>query len=99
MPITKADVEKIAELARLELSAEEMDSFTQQLGSILGHIDQLNKLDTSNVEPMSHCSPDGSDSDYARREDETRPCLGQSVAVKNAPDAELGYFKVPKVIG
>jgi aspartyl-tRNA(Asn)/glutamyl-tRNA(Gln) amidotransferase subunit C len=88
MPITRTDVEKIAELARLELTEAEADSFTNQLSAILGYIDHLNELDTA----------DG-DTEYARRDDEVRPSLGQQVATANAPDAETGYFKVPKVIG
>jgi aspartyl-tRNA(Asn)/glutamyl-tRNA(Gln) amidotransferase subunit C len=99
MPISKVDVEKIAQLARLELTQEEADSFTQQLGSILDYVGKLNELDTSAIGPMSHCSADGGNSDYALRDDQTRPGLGQDVAVANAPDAEDGYFKVPKVIG
>ncbi|HMG33622.1 MAG TPA: Asp-tRNA(Asn)/Glu-tRNA(Gln) amidotransferase subunit GatC [Blastocatellia bacterium] len=99
MPITRADVEKIAELARLELSEAEMQSFTSQLASILDHIEKLNELDTADVEPMSHSTESGQDTCYTRREDEVRPGLGQKQAVANAPDAEAGYFKVPKVIG
>jgi len=99
MPISKVDVEKIAELARLELTSEETESFTQQLSSILEHIDKLNELDTGDVEPMSHCSTAGGDTEYARRDDVTRPSLGQRLAVENAPDTEAGYFKVPRVIG
>jgi aspartyl-tRNA(Asn)/glutamyl-tRNA(Gln) amidotransferase subunit C len=99
MPIARADVEKIAELARLELTAEETTSFTEQLSSILGYIDKLNELDTTDVAPLSHGSTAGDDTEYARRDDEVRPSLGQQVATKNAPDAEKGYFKVPKVIG
>ncbi|HVF90209.1 MAG TPA: Asp-tRNA(Asn)/Glu-tRNA(Gln) amidotransferase subunit GatC [Blastocatellia bacterium] len=98
MPITKTDVEKIAELARLELTSEETESFTQQLGSILGHIEELNELDTSGVEPMSH-STTGEATEYALRDDVVRPSLGSKTATENAPDAEAGYFKVPKVIG
>jgi aspartyl-tRNA(Asn)/glutamyl-tRNA(Gln) amidotransferase subunit C len=99
MPITKADVEKIAELARLELTSEETESFTEQLSSILGHIDKLNELNTSDVPPMSHCSTADGDTDFALRDDVVRPSLGQRLADENAPDAEGGYFKVPKVIG
>jgi aspartyl-tRNA(Asn)/glutamyl-tRNA(Gln) amidotransferase subunit C len=98
MPITKTDVEKIAELARLDLTGEEAESFTQQLGSILAHIEKLKELDTSAVEPMSTCTS-GDDSDYALRDDAVRPSLGSKVATENAPDAEAGYFRVPKVIG
>jgi aspartyl-tRNA(Asn)/glutamyl-tRNA(Gln) amidotransferase subunit C len=99
MPITKADVEKIAELARLELTREETEAFTEQLGSILGFIDKLNELDTSEAPPMSHCSTADGSADYAWRDDVVRPSLGQEAALENAPDREAGYFKVPKVIG
>jgi aspartyl-tRNA(Asn)/glutamyl-tRNA(Gln) amidotransferase subunit C len=99
MPITKTDVEKIAELARLELTADETEAFTEQLGSILSYIDKLNELDTADVPPMSHSTTAGGDAEYARRDDQVRPCLGQQLATENAPDAEAGYFKVPKVIG
>ena len=98
MPITKTDVEKIAELAKLELTGEETESFTQQLGAILGYIEKLNELDTSGVEPMSHCST-GEDTERVRRDDVVKPSLGSRAATENAPDAETGYFKVPKVIG
>ncbi|HJQ26024.1 MAG TPA: Asp-tRNA(Asn)/Glu-tRNA(Gln) amidotransferase subunit GatC [Blastocatellia bacterium] len=98
MPITRTDVEKIAELARLELTDAEADSFTSQLGAILGYIDQLNELDTADVPPMSHCATTA-DAAEARRDDVVQPSLGQQVATANAPDAEAGYFRVPKVIG
>jgi aspartyl-tRNA(Asn)/glutamyl-tRNA(Gln) amidotransferase subunit C len=99
MPITKADVEKIAELARLELTVDETESFAGQLSSILGYIDKLNELDTTDLTPMSHCSTGDANTEYARRDDLTGPSLGQRIAVENAPDAESGYFKVPRVIG
>ncbi len=98
MAITKADVEKIAELARLELTPEETEAFTEQLGPILGFIEKLNELDTSEVQPMSHCST-ATGGDYALRDDLVRRGLGQEAALENAPDREAGYFKVPKVIG
>ena len=99
MAITKADVEKIAELARLELTPDETDLFTEQLSAIIGYVAKLNELDTTDVPPMSHCAPAGGDTEYALREDEVRPSLGQKLAVENAPDSEAGYFKVPRVIG
>jgi aspartyl-tRNA(Asn)/glutamyl-tRNA(Gln) amidotransferase subunit C len=99
MPISKNDVEKIAELARLELTSAETESFTEQLGAILAHIEKLNELDISDVEPMSHCSGTGEDVEYVRRDDVVKPSLGSKVATENSPDAEAGYFKVPKVIG
>jgi aspartyl-tRNA(Asn)/glutamyl-tRNA(Gln) amidotransferase subunit C len=102
MPITKEEVEKIARLASLDLTAEEKESFTSQLSSIVTYIDKLNELDTSDVEPMSHCTVSQTESasgSYADRDDTVLPSLGQEVVLKNAPDPERGYFKVPKVIG
>jgi aspartyl-tRNA(Asn)/glutamyl-tRNA(Gln) amidotransferase subunit C len=98
MPINKDDVLKIAELARLELTNEETAAFTVQLDAILGYIDKLNELDTGAVEPMSHSTTAEGDTEYTRRDDAVTASLGQTVAVVNAPDAEAGYFKVPKVI-
>jgi aspartyl-tRNA(Asn)/glutamyl-tRNA(Gln) amidotransferase subunit C len=97
MPITRTDVEKVAELARLELSEAELDSFTNQLSAIIGYMDHLRELDTAGVPPMSHCST--GDPEQARRDDVVRPSPGQQAATANAPDAEDGYFKVPKIIG
>jgi aspartyl-tRNA(Asn)/glutamyl-tRNA(Gln) amidotransferase subunit C len=99
MPISKLEVAKIAELARLELSDDETESFAEQLSSILEHIEKLNELDIGSVQPMSHCSSPGEAGDCARREDIVKPSLGQRIAVENAPDAEAGYFRVPRVIG
>ena len=99
MPITRIDVEKIAGLARLELTEEETDLFTEQLSSIIGYMEKLNELDTSDVQPMSHCAPGGGDSEYAKRDDQVRASLGQKLAVENAPDSEAGYFRIPRVIG
>ena len=99
MPITRTDVEKIAELARLELTPEETELFTTQLGSIIEHVEKLNEIDTEKVEPMSHCAPGESDAEYTKRDDAVQTSLGQKIAVENAPDSEAGYFKVPRVIG
>ena len=99
MAITRTDVEKIAELSRIELTVEETDLFTEQLSSILAHVEKLNELDTEDTPPMSHCAPGGGDVEYTKRADEVRPSLGQQLAVENAPDTEAGYFKVPRVIG
>jgi aspartyl-tRNA(Asn)/glutamyl-tRNA(Gln) amidotransferase subunit C len=97
MPITRTDVEKVAELARLDLSDAEVDSFTNQLSAIIGYIDHLRELDTTNVPPMSHSAT--GDPEQARRDDDVRPSPGQQAATLNAPDAEDGYFTVPKIIG
>ena len=99
MPLNTEDVEKIAELARLQLSPAEAASFTRQLGAILEYMTKLNELDTSNVEPMSHSSTATGDIDDAMRDDAVRPCLGQEAATANAPDPQSGFFTVPRVIG
>jgi aspartyl-tRNA(Asn)/glutamyl-tRNA(Gln) amidotransferase subunit C len=99
MAITKQDVADVAELARLELTSEEAEALTDQLGSILGYIEKLNELNTDDVPAMSHCSAESGDPECAWRDDEARPGLGQRLATASAPDAEAGYFKVPKVIG
>jgi len=99
MPITRTDVEKIAELARLELTPEETNLFTAQLSSIIEHVEKLNEIDTEQIKPMSHCSPAEDDAEYTKRDDTVQPSLGQKLAVENAPDSEAGYFKVPRVIG
>ena len=99
MPITQSDVEKIAELARLELTADETESFTKQLGSILSYVEKLNEVDTAGVLPMSHCRISGEDSNDALRDDVVRPGIGQQAATADAPDPEAGFFKVPKIIG
>ena len=99
MPITKDDVEKIAELARLDLTAREIDSLAGQLSSIIAYFDKLNELDTTSVAPMSHCATASEDSEPALREDVIRPSLGTKSATESAPDAQSGYFRVPKVIG
>lgn len=77
----------------------------KDLNSILGYIDRLNELDTSNVEPMAQvASRYGERNDaaggfgYSMREDEPRPCLPRDEALRNAPETDGTFFKVPKVI-
>ena len=98
MGITRTDVEKIAELARLELTSDESDLFTEQLSSIITHVEKLNELELDNVQPMSHCVQAG-EAESALRDDQVRPGIGQQLAIENAPDPEAGYFRVPRVIG
>jgi len=95
-PLTRQDVERIAELARLELTPEEVETFTPQLGQILEYVEQIAALDTSGVTATSHAI-----SRPVEREDATRPTLTREDALANAPDAarETGLFKVPRVIG
>ncbi|HWQ33041.1 MAG TPA: Asp-tRNA(Asn)/Glu-tRNA(Gln) amidotransferase subunit GatC [Blastocatellia bacterium] len=99
MPITNAEVERIAELASLELTADEKQSLSVQLAAIVEYIDQLNELDTSAVRPWQHRSAGEVSLSYATRDDVIEPGLSQAKALEQAPDAADGYFRVPRVIG
>lgn len=94
MKITKQEVEHVAKLARLDLSDQEKDMFTDQLSNILTYIDQLNELDTKDVEPTSHVL----DINNVMREDVTHESLSQKRALANAPDRAAGHYRVPKII-
>ncbi len=94
MKITKAEVEHVARLARLELSAEETETFTGQMDAILAYVEKLNELDTAGIVPTSHAVP----MENAFRGDEVRPSIGTDNALANAPDRVDGFFRVPKVI-
>lgn len=95
MAVTKKDVEKIAELARLKFTEEELESFTPQMNEILSYMDKLNELDTKNVKPLSHPV----EQTNVFREDEMKASIPTEEALKNAPSKDEHHFKVPKVIG
>jgi aspartyl-tRNA(Asn)/glutamyl-tRNA(Gln) amidotransferase subunit C len=98
MPITESDIRKIAALAHLEITDEELRTLAPQVASIVEYVEQLNGLDTSRVEPaIGGLTPEGERTDAAR-EDRTRPSLGQALALDQAPDPAHGHFRVPKVI-
>lgn len=97
MPLNESDVRYVAELAHLELTDEEVKKFQPQLDAILGYMQKLNQLDTTNVEPMTQVIALDS-SNPSLRADEVQESFSQQVAVANAPEAEEGYFKVPRVI-
>ena len=99
MPITQTEVEKIAGLANLELTAEEKDLFSNQLAAIVEYVDQLNELDTSGIKPWRHRSAGEMNESYATRDDRVEPSLGQEKALDQAPDSDDGHFLVPRVIG
>ncbi|NWF93448.1 MAG: Asp-tRNA(Asn)/Glu-tRNA(Gln) amidotransferase subunit GatC [Syntrophaceae bacterium] len=90
----KMDIEKVARLARIELSEEEKVTLGNQLEQILTYVEQLNQLDTTGVEPTSHAVPIYN----AFREDETRPSFPREEVLSISPDQEDGYFKVPRII-
>jgi len=95
MAVTIKDVEHIAKLAKLKFTEEEKVKLTHQLNDILNYIDQLNKIDTSKVEPLSHVI----ELSNVFREDVVKPGLTPEEALKNAPAKTDKFFKVPKVIG
>ncbi len=94
--LTQQDVKRIAELARLELTADELDLYTRQLGDILTYVEQIRSLDTTGVLPTSQVLNRPVD-----RDDALQPSLSREDLLANAPDAarEAGLFKVPRVIG
>ena len=94
MKLNRKDVEHVALLSRLDLSETELDKFTGQLDAILEYIDVLNQVDTSAVEPMAHVL----EIRNVMRADQVQPSLPREAALQNAPDAEDGFFKVPKIV-
>ncbi len=98
MPINESDIEKIAQLAHLEITREELKVFAPQIAEIVTYVDQLNALNTSDVEPsLGGLTPEGEQTDSAR-DDAVAPSLGQKIALAEAPDAAAGHFRVPKVL-
>jgi aspartyl-tRNA(Asn)/glutamyl-tRNA(Gln) amidotransferase subunit C len=95
--ISEEEVRKVAELANLALDEEEIARMARDLSGILTHVDKLNELDTTGVEPMTQVLYEAEEN-ATLREDRERPTLGNAEALANAPVAGGGYFKVPKVI-
>jgi aspartyl-tRNA(Asn)/glutamyl-tRNA(Gln) amidotransferase subunit C len=106
MKVTEKDVSYVADLANLDLTDQERQRMLKDLNSILEYIDRLNELDTSDVPPMAQISdkfgepgtPRGEQVAGARREDIPIPSLPHAEALKNAPETDGDFFKVPKVI-
>jgi aspartyl-tRNA(Asn)/glutamyl-tRNA(Gln) amidotransferase subunit C len=95
--ITEQRVRYVAELANLNLSEAEVHKFQADLDEILGHVERLNEIDTTGVEPMAQVLYAAGDTATWRADREVPP-LGTDVALANAPQSGEGYFKVPKVI-
>ena len=93
--ITIKDVEHVAKLARLELTDAEKELYTKQLGDVLQYVNQMNKVDTSNIEPMTQVV----DFVNVMREDKVVYEQTKEELMKNAPEQENGFFKVPKIGG
>ena len=88
------DIEKIARLARLKLTEDEKTRLARQFTGILEHIDQLNQLDTQNVEPTSHVLP----LTNVFREDEAKPVFGDGEYLPLAPKQDKDHYEVPQII-
>ena len=93
MPLSKEEVQHIASLARLELAAEELDRYREQLSAILDHVASLQKLDTENIPPMSAVF----NGDSRLRADASRPSLLPEQVLGNTPHKSDGQFKIPPV--
>ncbi len=94
MKIGREEVLRVADLARLDVREDEVDRLASQLSAILDYVDKLAELDLEAVEPLAHVQ----EIVNAFREDRVRPSLAREKVLANAPQAEQGCFKVPKVI-
>ena len=93
-PVNRDEILKIASLAKLDLSDEEVSLYTDQINEILEYMNQLDELDTEDIEPLSHVL----DQINMTRKDEQTPSLTREEALKNAPKSDDDYFIVPNVI-
>jgi aspartyl-tRNA(Asn)/glutamyl-tRNA(Gln) amidotransferase subunit C len=98
MPITEDDIRKIAHLAHLEITDEEVRAYTPQMAEIVTYVEQLSAVDTSSVAPATGGLTAEGEATESAREDVVRPSLGQATALDQAPDAASGHFRVPKVL-
>ena len=101
--VTIAEVERVAELANLELAAEEAARMQRDLNAILGYVDQLRQIDTSQVEPMAQVGElfvavQVGGHGESLRADELRPSLQRTDVMDSAPETDGAFFKTPKVI-
>jgi aspartyl-tRNA(Asn)/glutamyl-tRNA(Gln) amidotransferase subunit C len=97
------EVERVAELANLDLAADEKPRMQRDLNAILEYVAQLNELDTAGIEPMAQVADlldEGADSGHGRalRVDALRPSLDRAVVMEEAPETDGAFFKTPKVI-
>lgn len=106
MKVTEKDVTYVADLANLELTDRERQRMLKDLNSILGYIDRLNELDTTDVPPMAQIADKFGGAEqsgskkftYTLRDDVLVPCLPHAEALKNSPETDGEFFKVPRVI-
>jgi len=95
MPITLAEVQHVAALAKLSFTEDELAKIAKELDAIVGYVDQLKELNVDDVPPTSHVL----DLHNVFRDDKVEPWLTNEEALQNAPAQKMGYFSVPKVIG
>ena len=95
MAISEQDVRHVATLARIALTDEQVTTLQHELSSILGHIDEIQKLDLADVEPTAHPL----DVVNVTRVDERKPGLTQGQAIANAPESSGGAFLIPRIVG
>jgi aspartyl-tRNA(Asn)/glutamyl-tRNA(Gln) amidotransferase subunit C len=98
LSITRSEVLKIADLAKLHFGEEELESFIGQFQKILDYVEQLKQVNVDDVEPTSHVSLTADFEKHIFREDEIRPSLPVEESLANAPDPGSGHFRVPKVL-
>ncbi|REJ77706.1 MAG: Asp-tRNA(Asn)/Glu-tRNA(Gln) amidotransferase subunit GatC [Acidobacteria bacterium] len=92
------DVKKVAKLAHLDISEEEVEMYAPQMNEIVAYVEQLNELDTETTEPaIGGLTPEG-EATKADRNDGVRESLSQDEALDQAPSAVEGHFRVPKVL-
>ena len=92
--ISKQKVQKIAKLSKLTLSDKEINLYSKQMSQIIDYVSQLDKVDTSKVEPLSSVI----DNNNVIREDNVEPSLDKSTTLKNAPKSDEEFIYVPKII-
>jgi len=98
MRISESDIEKIAQLAHLEITDEERRTFAPQIAEIVTYVEQLNEIETAAAEPaLGGLTPEGERTESSRA-DEIGASLGQKTALDQAPDPASGHFRVPKVL-
>lgn len=94
MKITETDIQHVANLSRLKIRPDESARILSQLNDILTYIENLNSIDTENIEPTTYALP----MQNVFRADKVKPSLERELALSNAPLKEDGYFKVPRVL-
>src|SRR5260370_16820684 len=98
MKISREDVLRVADLAYLDLSESELETYRNQIDEILEYIGKLNELDTANVEPMAQVLTDDQTADATLREDVVVPCQVAPEILTQPPDPQPPYFRVPQSI-